>query len=556
MTRIRTLLTAAAALALALCLLPSAARAGTYHVYACAAGGSTFANNSWAATAVSGVVEDATCDGGTIGLSVPAGATMADNTAAGLTFTSPAGTTIADFSLTRQLDYTDTATSGTHQYYALYQLGATVFAGAGDYNNATRTALSAQKQWYGYPTGTAHVAKTVVSKASFPALGSYAGTANQLSIHAGCYSRGTTCTVATGGKIVHQLFGADVTVSDSTPPVETVEASGLLAGGPRDGSDPVTLSATDASGIRRVDVIDVTAPSAPFIAGSEDYADVRTDAGRGCDYSLPAPCPALSRETLRPTALPAGERTVIVRATDTAGNIVDRGPFTVDALTPSDRGALNGTNATDAAVVQVAFTHGAKTHRLVGYGERVGVHGKLINAAGQPIGGATVVLFTRDMRPDAPVVERTTLTTAADGSFLTNVSATASRLLQIGWYSHTRDVRLAANGYLTLEARASGRLAVSTRHPRVGAQITVSGQLRGVSRGGVTVVVQGRPRSGGAYETFADTTTSRSGRFKVHYRFRNAGSRGREFVFRARIRPGAHFPYRTGYSNRVTVRVR
>ena len=69
------------------------------------------------------------------------------------------------------------------------------------------------------------------------------------------------------------------------------------------------------------------------------------------------------------------------------------------------------------------------------------------------------------------------------------------------------------------------------------------------------VVVQGRARGGG-YTTFADTTTSSNGRFKVRYRFRNASSRGRSFAFRARIRPAPRFPYETGYSKTVTVRVR
>ena len=66
------------------------------------------------------------------------------------------------------------------------------------------------------------------------------------------------------------------------------------------------------------------------------------------------------------------------------------------------------------------------------------------------------------------------------------------------------------------------------------------------------MVVQGRAAARARYDTFADTTTSSSGRFKVRYRFRSAGSRGRRFVFRARIRPASRFPYETGYSKTVT----
>jgi hypothetical protein len=114
----------------------------------------------------------------------------------------------------------------------------------------------------------------------------------------------------------------------------------------------------------------------------------------------------------------------------------------------------------------------------------------------------------------------------------------------------------AANGYLTLKARASSSLRVSTRRPRVGRRITVSGHLKGVSRGGVPVLVQGRAKGSRRYSTFADTTADRHGRFKVHYRFRDSGSRGHRFVFRARIRTAARFPYETGYSKTVTVKVR
>jgi hypothetical protein len=167
-----------------------------------------------------------------------------------------------------------------------------------------------------------------------------------------------------------------------------------------------------------------------------------------------------------------------------------------------------------------------------------------------------VSLLTRDLRRDAPVVLRQVLTTGVDGAFTTKVAATASRLLQVSWLEHVNDVRPSANGYLTLRARASASLKVSTRRPRVGRRIAVSGRIHGVGRGGVTVILQGRPRGARRYTTFADTTASSHGLFKVHYRFRASASRGHRFQFRARIRPAARFPYEQGYSSTVTVRVR
>jgi hypothetical protein len=540
-----------------LLVAPAAARAGTYHVYTCAAGGKVYANGAWNAAPFAGVNIDASCRGNTIALTVPAGTRMANNTSAALTFTSPAGTTIADFTLTRQIGYTNPVAEGTHRYFLLYTLGATHFAGAGNFADATRNALNAQKQWYGYPEGNVVVAKSTVSRASFPALAAYNGSANQLILRVGCFNRGTPCSVAAGGAISHILHGSDVTINDPTAPTVTVEASGLLAGGARNGSDPVTLTASDGAGIRRVELLDVSNPAAPQVVGAEDYGIDRTDANRICDYSLPGPCPGLSRETIRATSLPAGVRSVLVRVTDTGGNIVDRGPYPVFAVTPSDRGAANGANATETGTLSAVWTKtGNAKRRTLSYGDKAGVRARLTNSNGQPISGAKVMLLTRDLRQGASLIPRATYTTDGDGRFSATVTASASRLLQFAWLSHVNDIRFAANAYLTLQARASGTLSVSTRHPRVGRTFTISGRLRGVSRGGVPVVVQGRARGSRRYDTFADTTTSSSGRFKVRYRFRSSASHGRSFVFRARIRPAARFPYETGYSRTVTVRVR
>jgi hypothetical protein len=72
----------------------------------------------------------------------------------------------------------------------------------------------------------------------------------------------------------------------------------------------------------------------------------------------------------------------------------------------------------------------------------------------------------------------------------------------------------------------------------------------------VPIVLQGKPRGAKRFQTFADTTSSRRGTFRGRYRFQSAGSRGRQFVFRARIRRAPGFPYETGVTRTVRVRVR
>ena len=136
------------------------------------------------------------------------------------------------------------------------------------------------------------------------------------------------------------------------------------------------------------------------------------------------------------------------------------------------------------------------------------------------------------------------------------VRAKASRQLQFAWRARANDARFAANGYLTLKARAAGSLRVRPKAVRVGRSVLLRGRLKGFRRGGVPVVLQGKLRGARRFQTFADTTSSGRGTFKARYTFRSAGSRGRMFVFRARIRRAPGFPYETGVTRTVRVRVR
>ena len=527
---------------------PATAQAGSYHVYACAAGGSQFSNASWAGPPVAGMVVDRACapNGTLIGLRIDGGRTIANGASASLTFTSPPGTTIADFTLDRELRFnSNPAAGGTRPLYAIYLLGNTAFAGAGDYHTPTRDRLRTFNAWYGYPTNDAHLTRRTTRLRQMGALSRYAGDARTLTIRVGCFRRSSNCSAPAGGRVFHVLYGTDVTVNDPQRPVPTVGAEGLLAGGSRHGADPVVVSATDNAGIRRVEILDVTSGT-PALVGAHDVA---------CDVRLARPCPNLRRTAIRPTGLQVGRRTVVVRTIDAAGNIADRGPFPVAVITPSDRGPLNGSGATESATLTARFAKGGGSARTVRYGRRVRVTGELRNVAGQPISGARLELVTTNRRPGAAPVLRRTVSTAADGSFGLTARGHASRTLTIGWKSHLHDGFHTATDHLTLRTRAAATLRASTRRPLLGRPVTLRGRLR-VPASGVTVILQGRRAGSGRFTTFADATTRRSGRYSVAYRFRDPGSRGRRFAFRAKLKPGKRYPFETGYSRRVHVRVR
>jgi len=544
--------------AAALAAAAAPAHAGSYAVNACVSAGASWDNRAWTGVAAAGITADTACPrGDAIGNAVAGGTNPIPQGVAGTTtFTAPEGMTIADFALTRQLTYRNPVAPGTHRLYAIYRLGPTVFAGAGDYDAATRTRLNAVGSWYGYPESNVVVPKSTMRRASFPALAGYRGDATSLQIAVGCFRRASPCSVAAGGGISHLINGAQVVLDDPTAPAASVEASGLLAGGQRSGADAITLDATDNGGIRRVEILELTATGANGVGGEDYAAGSRTDAGATCSFRLRRACPNLKDETVRPTGLAAGARTLKVRVTDAGGNVVEHGPYLVNVATPSDRGPLNGAGATEDATLSAHFSGTTRVHRTVAYRARARISGRLLNSAGRPITGALLHVRTRDRRQGARWVERSTATTGADGAYRVTVRAGASRLTQVAWRSHTRDPGFQESAYVMLAARASSSLGARPRAVPVGGRVRLSGIVRGtIPARGVPLIFQGRAGRG-RYTTFAEGHADRRGRFSMGYRFRSAASRGRSFGFRVKLRGDARFPYALGYSERVTVRVR
>jgi hypothetical protein len=489
---------------------------------------------------------DGECGNGVlIGMRVDGGKRVLNGASRTLTFTSPAGTAITDFSLDRHLLFnSNPPQQDTRPLYALYRLGGTVFAGAGDYHAATRDRLHAVNAWYGYPSGDATLSRRTTTLRQMGALAGYANNARTLELEIGCYQRATHCSTPANGRIYHVIYGASVTISDPTKPAPNVAAEGLLAGGPRAGSDPVILTATDNAGIRKVELIDVTGTAR--VVGTHAPA---------CNARLAKPCPDLGRTAVTPTSLEAGDRRLLVRTTDGGGNITDRGPYAIDVATPSDRGAVNGINASEPASLTAHFPKTRSTVRTVRYGKVVRVTGQLLNAQAAPIAGAVLELRGRNRKPGASNRLRATTTTNPDGTYAFTTRGRASRTLTVGWKSRRNDPSAAAKAAVTLKTRAGASLRVSTRSPSLGSRLVLRGRLKEPQRG-VTVILQGRRPGAKRFTTFADTTTGRKGRFAVGYRFQSAGSRGERFTFRAKLKPSRRYPFETGYTRRVNVRVR
>jgi hypothetical protein len=563
-----------AAVLCACALAPATAEAGTYDVYSCKYGSSFYGNNAWVGVNTPGAGDptfsapDATCANASdplVALLRP-GTAAAPNPAyaagvsSALRFSVPADTRITDFTLSLRHWFSTPSNVG----FNLFVFGNEGVSLAGSWDSSPagdQAAINTEKHWYG--AGAAIDSGFVnLSKADSPQA-QRQGTATVIWLYAGCFTG--TCTFDVNSIDQLQLSGSRITIEDTRPPdVTAVQAGrGLLALGTRSGDEPVTFSASDNSGIRRAELVDVTDASNPVVVASEDYnTGPNTDAGTRCDYTRPRPCPDLKDETIAAPTPIAGHRTLLMRVTDAGGETAVSAPFSIFA-----RGALNGINGGDGARLVAGFPakvfrgKGKQRHavfvlrpnRTVPYGKGATVRGTLKGANGQPVGSADVRILVREARLGAQYVDRGGVTTGADGRFQFPVPPGSSRVLRLAYRAYNGDDAFVTRSTATLNVRAR----ISVRGPkRVRSRGTAKFSGRLVGRPfpprGVTLDLQiFQPRVG--WRVFGTTRTRKTGTFTVRYHFQRASS-GR-FTFRIRLRPNDAYPYSRGVSRRMRVRV-
>ena len=501
----------------------------------------TYANKSWTFSVPSDVWTTSTCSGssGQIVLMMHGDTATPAGQAARMTFTPPAGALIRDFALTRQVYYYNpTRDSGTLPPYILYSWGGYQFSGAGEYDAATRDAINATGHWYGYPSGAFDTGAPTVEKASFGRL-TGAGDASSLTIDVGCWT--TACSLAANANVLTTLYGAIVTVVDeSLPAVSAADGSGLFGGGSHGGDEGVRFSASDNVGVRRADLLDLTSGT-PRVVGTR---------GNGCDYARPRPCDNFKGATIRPgSRLPSGARTLAVRVTDTAGNQRTTGPHGTLI-----GGPLNGSNASGSGRLRAVFTKGGKTRRTVKPGGRPSVSLRLRNDSNEPIGDARIQVRSRQLRTGARYASVREVRTGPKGRARLVLAKGTSREVRFEYRTRVDDPSPALSARVRLGVRPRVSLSVRPRRVSNGGTIRLSGRVRSRPRPrpGKLVVLQAFDN--GRWRTFATTRSGKGGRYARRYRFSRT-FRPRTYRFRARLPREGAYPYSTGNSRTVRVRV-
>jgi hypothetical protein len=187
----------------------------------------------------------------------------------------------------------------------------------------------------------------------------------------------------------------------------------------------------------------------------------------------------------------------------------------------------------------------------VRFGARTHIRGVLENAAGQPIPGAEIQVFSRS--PIVPEQLVGVVSTDAHGAYTYLAQGDSSRTLRFV-YTGTQ-VTLPTEQEITLFVRAASTIRVNRRRLLNGQAVRFSGHVRSLPTPPAGKLVELQVMLSGRWQTFRTATTAVDGSWHVKYRFRRSCGLLR-YRFRARLPAEAGYTFETGRTKVVGVRVR
>ena len=225
-------------------------------------------------------------------------------------------------------------------------------------------------------------------------------------------------------------------------------------------------------------------------------------------------------------------------------------PVPVPPLPPPP--APNGSPASQDARLSATLVRG-RARRTVSFGEGAVARIGLIDAGGRPIAGAALQVLARERRAGSEWQVAPEVTTGADGTARIRLAPGPSRTVRLEYRAVTGAAQPVAVAAVRLDVRAGVTLRISPRRVGPGDTVRFRGRLLAPpsTRLGKLVTLQARER--GRWRDFASVRTRGAGRFTARYRFSSGGFG--TFPIRAVARADASYPYATGRSRAVPVRV-
>jgi hypothetical protein len=578
---------------LALALLTSAApaAANTYDVYSCWAGAGTFRNPNassaaWTldqANSGSHFAPNNDCGlnstSGSMSVVSLTGDIAPQGQYAGWNFAAPAGTTLATARLWRRAWTYGTGSAGSSQRNYLY-----VMADGALFSSDSDGGSDAPYGTRGTGDSTAHG----INNSNLSTLNLQPRAANRLAYRVGCGFAAGCPTASASGPYPNyfasgvEIFGAVVSISDTTAPTLDVGSTGLFAGDPVTGIRNVAVNtAADATGIKKLAVF---ADGSATAIGVLDYEQ---DVNK-CSWWKAAPCQNVSEVEIPVDTrqLMDGEHSFVVKAFDAAGNErastthyvtvknsppspTQSGGDTPSSDTPAGgSGSTGGTSglpngigpdgASGPAIggpqLTISFDQNNKSKLAAKYGRTIVVRGHLADGGGGPIGGAQIAYSAQSTKAGARVQNLGSVRTDSTGGFTLSVATKlGSRQLRFA-YSPQLGGPAAVTAQAQLDVVAPVTFRVGPKHVHNKHAVVFAGKLKAgpMPRKGklvnLQVVVDGR------WHTFATVRSTKSGKFKYRYRFMRTYGLV-TYRFRALSRYEAAYPFVAGHSKTVRVHV-
>jgi hypothetical protein len=523
--------------------MSSGASAGTYDVYSCRLpGGKLVGADGWTPHTLwngAQTSNDCATGGGLTGALRP-DITVPVDAQSGWVFNAPADTMIEYYILHRTSDITRAPNDDRGRGVWLYH-----DAPLWDGNSPSPTAKAACLVFFGC-TGQGD------SRDPFAAANVYAEPAARilrLFLVAQCMGL-LECLPAHSSVTI---WAAQVGLSDLSAPRFTQEPSGALVDAKTviEGERALTFAAEDRGG---------GIASVAFVVDGQalrqDNAQVPPATCRR-PYTYAVPCPLRLERTMRldTTGIANGSHSLQLMLTDVAGNRTLSHPVQIEVR---NRGVPNGAAASQFARLDAWLKSRGTARRTTGvvpFGRTRAIAGRLATPEGAPIVGAALDVSATTGRPGSRARVIGQVVTDGNGAFSYTPKAASSRRISISYRAYTLDAAASAVSDVVLQTRAG--LAVSVSPRRVGARGTIRfrGRLRGgPGRAGTQVVIYAL---GGARSRIpvATVRADARGRFGYRYRFSNS-SPGATYRFRAILHSQRSYPYATGSSRAVTVRIR
>jgi hypothetical protein len=187
----------------------------------------------------------------------------------------------------------------------------------------------------------------------------------------------------------------------------------------------------------------------------------------------------------------------------------------------------------------------------VALGRHVNIDGRLGSLDGQPIPGAEVQVLSRSATTPEQLLG--VLHTDDQGRYAYLAQAGSTSILRFA-YAGTPQI-LPSQSEVTLLVSATSTIRARPRRARNGQAVGFAGRLRSLPAPPAGKLVELQVLLSGHWQTFRTTRTGPEGAWRVRYRFRRSCGVLR-YRFRARIPEEAGYPFETGRSRAVGVRVR